>query len=294
MSNSPLIVALGEVLWDMFPDGARLGGAPANFGVHCSALGAQVALISCVGNDDLGNKAKLALGEHGVDIGVLGVDAEHATGTVAIHLTDGQPSYKIVEDVAWDHIVWCDEFEALAKTANAVCFGSLAQRSPLSRETIQRFVDVTQGVCLRVLDVNFRQHYHTAEVMQQSLALANVMKLNDEEVPILRDYVGGCEDGDEFLLELRDRFALDVIILTLGADGCRVFEQDDVCSFKSEPQNVVNTVGAGDAFTAAFVSHYLNGDDLEACAVSANALGGYVATQDSATPHLPNHFCVWS
>lgn len=294
MASSPLIVALGEVLWDLFPNGARLGGAPSNFGVHCSALGAQVALISGVGDDDLGKQAELALDKHQVDTQWLQVSAEHETGTVAIALTDGQPSYEIVEEVAWDHILWCDEFKALAKTANAVCFGSLAQRADQSRETIQRFVDATQEACVRVLDVNFRQHYHTQNTMRQSLALANVVKLNDDEVSVLRDYVGGSDDGDAFLDGLRDRFDLDLIVLTLGADGCRVFDGEGVRSFPSAPQTVVNTVGAGDAFTAAFVSHYLKGDALEVCATSANALGGYVATQDSATPQLPDHFCVWS
>lgn len=290
----PFIVAVGEVLWDVFPTGAHLGGAPANFVVHCAALGARAALVSGVGSDDLGRQALSALSGHGVDTSWVQEDNAHPTGTVPVTVVDGQPSYEIVEGVAWDHMVWQEDFEALAKMANAICFGSLAQRSPQSRETIQRFVDAKRQDCLCVLDVNFRQHYYGAKVLLQSLALANVVKLNEEEVASLRLYVGGAEDRDVFLNELCSRFSLDWVVLTLGADGCCVFGGDDVISVAGIAQDVVNTVGAGDAFTAAFVSHYLKGEDVALCAQYANALGGYVTTQESGTPHLPHDFCIWS
>jgi fructokinase len=290
----PLIVALGEVLWDIFPTGRHLGGAPANFAVHCAELGARSVLVSGVGHDDLGRQAVSALSEHGVDTRWVQVEERHPTGTVPVTLVDGQPSYEIVEGVAWDHILWQEDFEALAKTANAICFGSLAQRSPQSRETIQRFVDATTQQCLRVLDVNFRQHYHSSAVFLQSLALANVVKLNEDEVALLRLYVGGSMDRDVFLHELRARFNLDWVILTLGALGCCVFGENGVVSVPGTSQDVVNTVGAGDAFTAAFVCHYLKGEAVAMGAQYANALGGYVTTQESGTPHLPNDFCIWS
>jgi fructokinase len=292
--KKPLIVALGEVLWDVFPDGARLGGAPSNFAVHCAALGAQGILLSCVGDDALGRDAVLALSQHNVDTQWIQKDRTRSTGTVPVTLCDGQPSYEIVEDVAWDHIVWQQEFEALAKSANAICFGTLSQRSLDSRKTIQLFADATKQDCLRVLDVNFRQHYHSADVVKHSLALASVVKLNDDEVPILRGYIGGDEDLDEFLKGLLKRFALDLVVLTLGADGCRIFSHGQVVTVAGVSQQVANTVGAGDAFTAAFVGHYLNGDDLEVCAGRANALGGFVTTQDSGTPYLPSEFRIWS
>jgi len=292
-NTRPYIIAIGEVLWDMFPTGTHLGGAPANFAVHCAALGARSALVSGVGDDDLGRQALSALSGHGVDTRWVQVDETHPTGTVPVTVIDGQPSYEIVEGVAWDHILWQEDFEALAKTANAICFGSLAQRTPQSRETIQRFVDASQQNCLCVLDVNFRQHYHSADVFLQSLALANVVKLNEDEVALLRMYVGGAEDMDVFLNDLRVRFNLDLVVLTLGANGCCVFGED-VVSVPGVTQDVVNTVGAGDAFTAAFISHYLKGEDVTLCAQYANALGGYVTTQKSGTPHLPSDFCIWS
>ena len=290
----PFIVAVGEVLWDVFPTGAHLGGAPANFAVHCAGLGARAALVSGVGDDGLGCQALLALSGHGVDTSWVQVNNNHPTGTVPVTVVDGQPSYEIVEDVAWDHMVWQEDFEALAKMANAICFGSLAQRSPQSRETIQRFVDAKRQDCLCVLDVNFRQHYHCAEVVLQSLALANVIKLNEDEVAQLRLYVGGAKDRDVFLNELVTRFNLDWVVLTLGADGCCVFGANEVISVPGTAQDVVNTVGAGDAFTAAFVSHYLNGEEVVLCAQYANTLGGYVTTQESGTPHLPQDFSIWS
>lgn len=294
MTKAPLIVALGEVLWDMFPDGARLGGAPSNFAVHCAQLGAQTTLLSCVGDDVLGQDALLALSQYGVNSQWIQTDRTRATGTVPVTLHEGQPSYEIVEGVAWDHMQWQKEFEALAKSANAICFGTLSQRALESRKTIQRFVDSAKLDCLRVLDLNFRQHYHSENVVKQSLALANVVKLNDDEIATLHSYVGGNKDRDTFLIDLLKRFALDVVVLTLGADGCRIFTGDDVVAVAGVPQIVVNTVGAGDAFTAAFVGHYLNGEGLDVCAERANVLGGFVTTQNSGTPNLPDDFKIWS
>jgi fructokinase len=293
MTDSPLIVAVGEVLWDVFPDGARLGGAPANFAVHCAALGARAALVSCVGDDPLGQDAVLGVAKHKVDNQRIYVDKAHPTGKVKVTLVNGQPSYQIVEEVAWDHILWCDELEALAKTANAICFGTLAQRAKNSRETIQKFVAAAREDCLCVLDVNFRQHYYSADVVRQSLALANVLKLNDEEVPLIRSFVGGVEDLDTFLDDLRVRYHLQWVVLTLGQGGCRVFGSDGFLNVESEPQKVVDTVGAGDAFTAAFIGHLLLGAHIETCAKQANAVGGFVVTQEGAMPSLPTSFRIF-
>lgn len=286
------MVALGEVLWDVFPTGKQLGGAPANFAVHCAALGACVHLVSAVGEDALGVEAKQALVNRRVDTSCVAVSA-FPTGTVPVTVTDGQPTYDIVTDVAWDSIDWQENFEALARRANAICFGTLGQRSQKSRETIQRFLDTAKQNCLRVLDVNFRQDYHNLKVLQQSLALANMLKLSDEEITLFRTYVEGDDDPERYLEDLRQRFQLAAVVVTMGARGCRVYTKGGVVGVGGSPQDVVNTVGAGDAFTAGFVCQYLNGASVQDCAELANQVGGFVTTQEGATPQLPEHFCVW-
>jgi fructokinase len=294
MTDPPVILAVGEMLWDLFPTGNRLlGGAPANFAVHCAALGAVSQLVSCVGNDSLGPEALLALCAHRVDTRWIQVDARHPTGTVAVTLTKGQPSYQIVEKVAWDQIVWRDELEALARTASAVCFGTLAQRAEISRQTIQRLVAARNPDSLCMVDVNFRQHHHCADVVQRSLALANAVKLNLEEAHQLRSYIDGPADMDLFLKNLVTRFCLRFLVLTLGSRGCRIYSEKIVLEIAGRPQVVKNAVGAGDAFTAAFICQYLKGEDLESCAIRANAIGGFVSTQESATPVLPESFRIF-
>ena len=289
----PVVVALGAVLWDVFPDGARLGGAPANFAVHAAALGARSALVSCVGDDAMGRAALEILRDRGVATDAVQVHAHRPTGNVTVTLTDGQPTYEIVEDVAWDAMTWHSELARLARSARAICFGTLDQRDPQSHQAIVNFLDAASPACLRVLDVNFRQHFHAEEIVRASLARADVLKLNDEEVPVLRDYVGGVADVDAFLTTLRVRFDLQCVILTLGADGCRVIGDAGICHAVGEKQRVVNTVGAGDAFAAAFALHLHNGAAMQTCAEQANAVGGFVTTQDSGMPALPARFRVF-
>lgn len=291
--DPPLVVALGAVLWDVFPDGARLGGAPANFAVHAAALGARSALVSCVGNDEMGRNALDILRARGVVTDAVQVHPHRPTGSVSVTLTDGQPDYEIVEDVAWDAMTWHSELARLARSARALCFGTLDQRDPQSRRAIVKFLDAASPACLRVLDLNFRQHFHAEEVVLSSLARADVLKLNGGEVPVLRDYVGGVADVDDFLTELRARFDLQCVVLTLGADGCRVIGDAGICQAVGKKRRVVNTVGAGDAFTAAFALHLLNGATIRTCAEQANAVGGFVTTQDSGMPMLPKRFRVW-
>ena len=290
--GSPLVVAIGAVLWDVFPDGDRLGGAPANFAVHAKALGAQSAMVSCVGDDGRGKAAIEILGGRGVATDAIQVDPCRPTGTVPVTLSNGQPSYNIVEDVAWDAIVWHAELAVLAQSAHAICFGTLDQRQNGSRQTIQKFLDATSPNCLRVLDVNFRQHYHGQDVVLASLKRADVLKLNDEEIPLLREYVGGDQDDDAFLWAVWQQFDLRCIVLTLGAKGCRIVSDYGIFDVAGEKTTVENTVGAGDAFAAAFVLNWLKGADLQVCAQHANAVGGFVTTQDSGMPELPAHFRI--
>ena len=280
-------------MWDLFPDGTRLGGAPTNFAVHAASLGAESVLVSRVGRDDLGRDVVVALKETGVSVAHVQEDEGRPTGIVRVTLTDGQPSYEIVEGVAWDAIDWVPALDALAQSADAVCFGTLAQRCNPSRSTIQRFVSTTRAECLKVLDINFRQHYHSEAVVRSALCLADVLKLSDEEVPILRDYVGGVPDEEVFLLDLMAAFEFERVVLTRGAAGCLAVGPEGVLEVPSEPRQVVNTVGAGDAFAAAFLLGLLAGESGRACAERANRAGGYVVTQDSGTPAFPAGYRIF-
>ncbi len=291
--DPPCVVAIGAVLWDVFPDGERLGGAPANFAVHAAALGARSTMVSCVGDDARGKAALEILSERDVAIDAVQVHAHRSTGSVNVTLVDGQPTYEIVEGVAWDAITWCSELAPIAQSAHALCFGTLDQRAAQSRQAITNFLDAASPDCLRVLDINFRQHYHTDEIVRESLIRADVLKLNDEEVVLLRDYVGGEEDVDAFLTDICARFDLRCVILTLGEQGCRILGEDGICRAIGKRQQVVNTVGAGDAFTAAYVMHLLAGAPIQICAEQANAVGGFVTTQDGGMPPLPARFRVF-
>ena len=291
--DPPCVVAIGAVLWDVFPDGERLGGAPANFAVHAAALGARSAMVSCVGDDARGKAALEILSERDVAIDAVQVHAHRSTGSVNVTLVDGQPTYEIVEGVAWDAITWCSELAPIAQSAHALCFGTLDQRAAQSRQAITNFLDAASPDCLRVLDINFRQHYHTDEIVRESLIRADVLKLNDEEVVLLRDYVGGEEDVDAFLTDICARFDLRCVILTLGEQGCRILGEDGICRAIGKRQQVVNTVGAGDAFTAAYVMHLLADAPIQICAEQANAVGGFVTTQDGGMPPLPARFRVF-
>ncbi len=275
------------------PGRCTLGGAPANFAIHAAALGARSAFVSRVGMDPMGDGILEALRVRGVDEQFVRRDRERPTGTVNVALEAGEPTYEIVEGVAWDHILWAPGMEGLAAKARAVCFGTLGQRCPLSRRTIQRLVASTPETCLRVLDINFRRHYHSAEVVHASLCTADLLKLSEEEVPILREYLGGIGDEAAFLLDLRDRFDTERVVLTLGAGGCRVLGPEGDIRVPSPTRKVLNTVGAGDVFAAAFVLHLLAGADGRTCAERANRAGGYVVAQDSGTPEFPEEFRVF-
>lgn len=288
MTGSPqgVIVAFGEVLWDEFPDGARLGGAPCNFAVCCAGLGAATALVSAVGHDDRGDEALRLIGQRGVDIERV-QRSDLPTGRVEVQLSEGHPSYTIVENVAWDRILWQPELAELAAEARVLCFGTLAQRTGTNRDTLARLAGLTPPDCVKVVDINFRQHFHNEAVVRRSLELATVLKLSDEEVPTLHGYLGGPADCNQFLAGLLETCGLETIVLTLGSQGCAVFAPGEQFEVPSVPVEVVNTVGAGDAFTATYLTQRLAGADRREAARKANQIGGYVATCDSATPELP-------
>ena len=289
MSDPPIVVAIGEVLWDVYSDGSRLGGALSNVSVHAASFGAQSFLVSRVGQDEKGKEALSRLADLGVDVAHVQQDAIRPTGVVNVSLSSGEPTFEIVEGAAWDAITWTRELENLAGRTDALCFGTLAQREASSRETIQQFLGSVPDKCIRVLDLNFRQHYHNRSTVRTALCFTDLLKLNQDEVATLRQYLGGVGDDRLFLWEIRERFEIDTVVLTLGGEGCQVFSREGENRVTSTPRDVVDAVGAGDAFTAAFLMNLLAGVETKRCAERANEVGGFVVTQNGGSPELPQY-----
>ena len=219
-TRSPRVVGIGEILWDLLPDGKQPGGAPANFAFHAHSLGARTALVSAVGDDALGRDILGRLDGWGIDRRTVAVLPGHPTGTVSVTVDDhGVPRYVIHEDVVWDHIPWSPSLEELAAAADAVCFGTLCRRAPESREAIRRFLAATPARCLRVCDVNLRQGHYSAATIVESLDQANVLKLNDEELAILCPLFGLSGSVEGILRGLAKRFELQLVALTRGSRG---------------------------------------------------------------------------
>ncbi len=286
MSNSFTIIGLGELLWDMFPHGKQLGGAPANFAYMTALLGDRGIVASRVGDDRLGEEAIWHLKASGLDTSQIQRDAAHATGTVHIQLdSKGQAEYRFAEDVAWDHLAWSAGWEALAKSADAVCFGSLAQRADDSRATIQKFLQCVPVNAARIFDVNLRQAFYSAEVLRMALLHANIMKVNDEELPRIVELFGEkFGNAKEAACWLAREFDLKLVCVTRGDRGSLLVcgsEKDEHPGFRVK---VADTVGAGDAFTAALAHHWLRHTPLEEMNLAANRLGAWVASQEGAMP----------
>lgn len=283
------VVGMGEALWDVLPEGKKIGGAPANFAYHVSQFGLDSCVVSAVGADALGDEILANFKEKRLNCHIDAV--AFPTGTVQVQIDpSGVPNYDIKEDVAWDNIPYNDALEQLAKHTRAVCFGSLAQRSVVSRTTINRFLDAMPQTddTLVVFDVNLRQHYYSKEILCNSMRRCNILKINDEELDVVAQLFGcpdvGVQDKCRALL---GEYSLKALILTCGVNGSYVFTPDDV-SFQPTPKvQVADTVGAGDSFTAAFIASILKGKsvaDAHDCAVKTSA---YVCTQPGAMPQLP-------
>jgi len=285
-----IVVGMGELLFDVFPTGRKIGGAPVNFAYHVNQLGVESLAISAVGKDELGNEILDILNEK--EITHIVPCIEEPTGTVQVTLDEkGIPSYEICEGVAWDNIPASDEMMEVAKRCKAFCFGSLAQRSEKSRKAIHLFLDsMADGEdTLRIFDINLRQTFYSREVIESSLAKSNVLKINDEEFVTVgqlleydsRDFEKGCR-------YLMNKYSLRMIILTCGSEGSYIFWDEGGKSFFPTPKvEVADTVGAGDSFTAAFVASLLKGHSVTESHRKAVDVSAFVCTQSGAMPVLP-------
>ncbi|MHC4843308.1 MAG: carbohydrate kinase family protein [Planctomycetota bacterium] len=288
-SNTYTLVGLGEILWDLLPEGKQMGGAPANFAYHAQALGGNGVVVSCIGDDDLGKEITEILTNLGLEQRYIAVDKDHPTGTVTVELDDkGVPNFTIHTDVAWDFIPSSPDLLELASKADAVCFGSLCQRSDVSRQTVRDFLQATRPECLRVFDINIRQHYYSKDIVQNMLEISNILKLNDDELPIVAELLGIEGSETEILSSLVDKFELQLVVLTKGDKGSRLYSKDNDSEHPGiTPEKIADTVGAGDAFTAAVAFGVLLGKDLDEINEHANKVASFVCSQNGATPNVP-------
>lgn len=283
-----LIIGLGEALWDMLPEGKKLGGAPANFAYHAGQFGLNTVAVSALGEDKLAEETIEALEQNGLHYVMPRVP--YATGTVQVTLTgDGIPTYEIKENVAWDNIPFTPEVEQLARNARAVCFGSLAQRNVVSRKTIQQFLDATPEDCLKICDINLRQQFYSKEVLEESFRRCDILKINDEELVVVSRMFGYQDLDDAKVCEqmVKD-YGLQLLVLTCGTNGSHVFSADGEHSFQPTPKvEVADTVGAGDSFTGSFCAAVLNGKPISEAHRIAVEVSAYVCTQNGAMPKYP-------
>ena len=284
-----IVVGMGEALWDVLPDGKKIGGAPANFAYHVSQFGLPSCVVSAIGDDPLGREIEENFNSKGLN--TLIATVPYPTGTVQVEIDQaGVPQYDIKENVAWDNIPFTPELEELARKTKAVCFGSLAQRNVVSRQTISRFLDAMPESedNLVVFDVNLRQGFFTKEILCESMERCNVLKINDEELVMVSRLFGypGIDLQDKCWI-LLGKYNLKMLILTCGVNGSYVFTPGHVSCQPTPKVEVADTVGAGDSFTAAFISSILKGKSVEEAHKNAVETSAFVCTQQGAMPILP-------
>jgi len=282
------VVGMGEALWDILPDGKKIGGAPANFAYHASQFGLDSCVVSAVGNDELGSETIKNLTSKGLNLMIQQIP--YPTGTVMVTLdTNGVPAYDIKEGVAWDNIPYTAELDTLAKNTRAVCFGSLAQRSVISRETIHKFLDTMPdgGNRLKIFDINLRQSFYNKEIICESMKHCNVLKINDEELVIISRLFGypGIDLKDKCWL-LIGKYKLDMLILTCGVNGSYVFTPGGMSFVNTPKVEVADTVGAGDSFTGSFCAAILKGKSVHEAHELAVKVSAFVCTRNGAMPRL--------
>lgn len=285
------IVGIGEIVWDMLPAGRQLGGAPVNFSYFAHELGAQAYPVSAVGMDSLGDEALEILEGAGIDTSYIQRNSLPTSRVLVTANSEGVPQYEIVEGVAWDEIGCTEEALELMKSADVVCWGSLAQRSGISRKSILDMIDMAPGSCLKVFDINIRQDFYSAEIIEQSLLRADILKLNEDELPLVASMFGIEGEPDEIAGKVIERFSLKNIIYTQGAVRSIIYGKEGIVSSLPTPSvKVADTVGAGDSFTATYVTSALGGKSpMEAHRLAAK-VASFVCTKNGAINPLPEGF----
>lgn len=287
------ILGIGELLWDMLPAGPQLGGAPANYSVMAARLGNQSVVLSRIGNDAFGREARETLNRFPVDDSLLQIDADHPTGSVTVEFANGQPSYIIHQPVAWDFIAATESWLREARAADAICFGTLAQRNPVARAAIHAVLRASDSQCERIFDVNLRAPFYTAEILREFLKLATVVKMNDAEVPLVLQLLGLPLANPEQLLQrgaellLRAFPALRMVAITCGGEGSLLVTRNESHRHPGVPVRVLDTIGAGDAFTAAMTHYLLREAPLAVLNEAGNRWGSFIASQAGAMPPIP-------
>jgi len=287
MNNKPLVAGIGELLWDVLPTGKQVGGAPCNFAFHAMQAGCESIVFSAVGNDQPGDELLSALA--GLNLNCEYIQRNSfPTGTVTVTLNEkGHPQYVIHENTAWDNILFNTKTESKIKELDAVCFGSLGQRNSVSAATIQRLLETLKPDCLKVFDINLRQHFYSPEIITKSVEFATVLKLNDEELPVLSELFALTGEVKNQLTQLLSRFNLRTVVYTMGEKGSIIMTGNEYSFLESPKVVVADTVGAGDSFTAVIVSGLLKGTPLSKVHEIATRIAAYVCTQKGATPVIP-------
>ncbi len=288
MNRQPLVFGVGEILWDLLPAGKQLGGAPANFAYHAHALGAQAVVVSRVGDDALGREILERLRGLGLRTDGITTDPAAPTGTVGVALdAQGKPSFTIHEEVAWDFLEPGPAILQEASHADVVCFGTLAQRKPAGRAAIRAVLEAAPRQALRIFDVNLRQHFWSQELIVASLERATVLKLNDEELPVLARLLKLAGDEGSLLRQLASRFDLRAVALTKGAHGSSLLAGSRLVTRPGSKLTVADTVGAGDSYTAALALALVAGKEPGRILDCAHLIADYVCTQPGAMPPMP-------
>ncbi len=289
-TDKKYVVGLGEVLWDVLPEGKKLGGAPANFAYHAGQFGLDTMAVSALGEDKLADETIQQIEDKHLPYALPRVP--YPTGTVQVELdNEGIPTYNIKENVAWDNIPFTEDIRSIAENCRAVCWGSLAQRNIVSRTSIYKFLEATPDDCLKIFDINLRQNFYTKEVIQESVKRCNILKINDEELVLIGRLFGypGLDIENKCWLIL-GKYDLDMLVLTCGVNGSYVFSAGNMSYQETPKVTVADTVGAGDSFTGTFCAAILKGKSVEEAHKLAVEVSAYVCTQNGAMPQVPSEF----
>jgi fructokinase len=282
--NKYRMAGIGEILWDLLPDGRQLGGSPMNVVYHCNAAGINSVVVSAVGRDSNGKEILDLVCKKGNSTSFIHTLDSHPTGTVSVKLDMGIPDFTIHNDVAWDYIPWSNALLELAENIDAVAFGSLAQRNEVSRETIRKFISNMKPGSIRVFDINLRQDFHSREILDNSLKLATILKINDEELPVLANYYNISGSDYQIAKKLMEKFKLDLLALTRGSKGSTLFSRE-IISVKNAPEvKIKDTVGAGDTFTGVMIAGLLKNKPIEEIHKDAVETAAWVCSKEGGTP----------